>query len=88
MHLVLTKLAFLGLTSPANPKMGLRMTTLHEETAPLPRKHSLDLIRDEDIEDDDSGNQEAGAKPEYTVNIPWGMFLRTLKKWFLFVGVG
>ncbi|KAK5639247.1 hypothetical protein RI129_011739 [Pyrocoelia pectoralis] len=41
----------LGMTSPANPKLGLRMTTLHEEQLPLPRKHSLELITDESCEE-------------------------------------
>lgn len=40
--------------SPANPKLGLRMTTLHEEQMPLVRKHSLDLITDEIMEDEKS----------------------------------
>ncbi|KAL3290384.1 hypothetical protein HHI36_023724 [Cryptolaemus montrouzieri] len=40
----------LGLTSPANVKIA-RMTTLHEEQHSSPRKHSLDLIADENIED-------------------------------------
>lgn len=39
------------MTSPANPKLGLRMTTLHEEQVPLPRKHSLELVNDHDSED-------------------------------------
>ncbi|XP_031336617.1 kinesin-like protein KIF13B isoform X5 [Photinus pyralis] len=39
------------MTSPANPKLGLRMTTLHEEQLPLPRKHSLELITDESCEE-------------------------------------
>ncbi|XP_025837390.1 kinesin-like protein KIF13A isoform X2 [Agrilus planipennis] len=33
----------LSMTSPANQKIGHRMTTLHEEQIPQPRKHSLDL---------------------------------------------
>lgn len=41
---------FSGVTSPANQKLGLRMTTLHEEQLPLVRKHSLDYIVDEDEE--------------------------------------
>lgn len=44
---------FSGVTSPANQKLGLRMTTLHEEQLPLGRKHSLDFISDETAEDDD-----------------------------------
>lgn len=46
------------MTSPANPKMGLRMTTLHEEQVPLPRKHSLELITDEHGEEDKYDNNE------------------------------
>ncbi|KAK4871535.1 hypothetical protein RN001_015659 [Aquatica leii] len=41
----------LGMISPGNPKLGLRMTTLHEEQSPLPRKHSLELINDESAEE-------------------------------------
>ncbi|KAF5284466.1 hypothetical protein FQA39_LY17041 [Lamprigera yunnana] len=41
----------LGMTSPGNPKLGLRMTTLHEEQLPLPRKHSLELINNECCEE-------------------------------------
>ena len=45
--------------SPANQKVGLRMSTLHEEQIPLPRKHSLDLITDENPEEmnEDEGTQ-------------------------------
>ncbi|XP_071054782.1 kinesin-like protein KIF13A isoform X3 [Onthophagus taurus] len=52
-----TKL-FSGMVSPANQKIGLRMTTLHEEQVPLPRKHSLDLIADESSETEDNESQE------------------------------
>ncbi|CAG9759456.1 unnamed protein product [Ceutorhynchus assimilis] len=42
---------FSGITSPANAKIGLRMTTLHEEPSKtLPRKHSFDFL-DELIEE-------------------------------------
>lgn len=44
---------FSGVTSPANQKLGLRMTTLHEEQLPLARKHSLDFINDENVEDEE-----------------------------------
>ncbi|KAJ8964376.1 hypothetical protein NQ317_003093 [Molorchus minor] len=41
-----------GIASPANTKLGLRMTTLHEEPIKsLPRKHSFDLLTDETIEE-------------------------------------
>lgn len=46
----------LGLTSPANVKIG-RMTTLHEEQHPLPRKHSLDQILDETGEDESADEE-------------------------------
>ncbi|ENN74255.1 hypothetical protein YQE_09227, partial [Dendroctonus ponderosae] len=43
-------LVFSGMVSPANTKMGLRMTTLHEEPLKsLPRKHSFDFLTDEPI---------------------------------------
>ncbi|XP_076261045.1 kinesin heavy chain 73 isoform X3 [Rhynchophorus ferrugineus] len=43
---------FSNLSSPANSKLGLRMTTLHEEPVKtLPRKHSLDYLTDEPIEE-------------------------------------
>lgn len=45
-------LVFSGITSPANAKLGHRMTTLHEEQLPLARKHSLDLIADDSNEDE------------------------------------
>lgn len=45
---------FSGVTSPANQKLGLRMTTLHEEQLPLARKHSLDFISDETGEDENT----------------------------------
>lgn len=45
-------LVFSGISSPANTKMGLRMTTLHEEPIKsLPRKHSFDFLSDEPIEE-------------------------------------
>lgn len=43
---------FSGVTSPANQKLSMRMTTLHEEQLPLTRKHSLDFISDETEEED------------------------------------
>ncbi|CAG9855403.1 unnamed protein product [Phyllotreta striolata] len=56
-----TKL-FPGMVSPANAKLGLRMTTLHEEpTKMLPRKHSFDLLMDDPIEEQDEGYT---GKPE------------------------
>lgn len=43
---------FSGMASPANTKLGLRMTTLHEEPSKsLPRKHSFDLLTDDTIEE-------------------------------------
>lgn len=40
--------------SPGNPKLGLRMTTLHEEQPPMTnRKHSLDFDRISDIIEED-----------------------------------
>lgn len=49
-------LVFPGMVSPANAKLGLRMTTLHEEpTKALPRKHSFDLLMDDPIEEQDEG---------------------------------
>ncbi|KAK9723131.1 CAP-Gly domain [Popillia japonica] len=47
-------LVFTGIVSPANQKLGMRMTTLHEEQVPLPRKHSLDLITDESLQEEKS----------------------------------
>ncbi|KAG5875309.1 hypothetical protein JTB14_022220 [Gonioctena quinquepunctata] len=45
-------LVFSGMPSPANTKLNLRMTTLHEEpTKALPRKHSFDLLMDDTIEE-------------------------------------
>ncbi|KAF5272853.1 hypothetical protein FQR65_LT00449 [Abscondita terminalis] len=49
--------------SPGNPKLGLRMTTLHEEQSPLPRKHSLELINDESNEEK---YEYEDAKSKYT----------------------
>lgn len=61
---------FSGLTSPANAKLGLRMTTLHEEQMPLARKHSLDLIADESTEDEkDDSSTSHGGKLIYSVII-------------------
>lgn len=60
---------FPGLTSPANAKLGLRMTTLHEEQMPLARKHSLDLIDDESTEDEKDESAAHGGKSIYTVII-------------------
>lgn len=58
----------LGLTSPANVKIS-RMTTLHEEQHSSTRKHSLDFIADENLEDEDEddnhyekANQMVGNK--------------------------
>lgn len=63
------------LASPGNPKLGLRMTTLHEEQIPMTnRKHSLDFDRISDIieEDkyDDSNDEENDRKngfPDYEI---------------------
>ncbi|KAF5271787.1 hypothetical protein FQR65_LT17583 [Abscondita terminalis] len=52
-----------GMISPGNPKLGLRMTTLHEEQSPLPRKHSLELINDESNEEK---YEYEDAKSKYT----------------------
>ncbi|CAH1979369.1 unnamed protein product [Acanthoscelides obtectus] len=50
-------LVFSGVSSPASQKLGLRMTTLHEEPLkPLPRKHSFDLLMDEAIEEQTEEN--------------------------------
>ncbi|XP_045481473.1 kinesin-like protein KIF13A isoform X2 [Harmonia axyridis] len=56
------------LTSPANVKIS-RMTTLHEEQHSSTRKHSLDFIADENLEDEDEddnhyekANQMVGNK--------------------------
>lgn len=53
---------FSGMTSPANQKLGLRMTTLHEEQLPLARKHSLDFIADESNEEEDTFKHAEGSK--------------------------
>ncbi|XP_044257426.1 kinesin-like protein KIF13A isoform X2 [Tribolium madens] len=58
---------FPGITSPANTKLGLRMTTLHEEQPALPRKHSLDILSDDTIEEQcEDGHDE---KQEVTYNV-------------------
>jgi hypothetical protein len=49
---------FPGITSPANTKLGLRMTTLHEEQPTLPRKHSLDILSDNTIEEQCEDGQD------------------------------
>lgn len=46
------------MVSPANAKLGQRMTTLHEEQFPLPRKHSLDLLSDDTIEEQNEDSIE------------------------------
>ncbi|KAL1492379.1 hypothetical protein ABEB36_010633 [Hypothenemus hampei] len=58
---------FPGMTSPANAKMSLRMTTLHEEPLKtLPRKHSFDYLTDEPIEEQcEDGLEE---KPAQLIN--------------------
>ncbi|XP_056646132.1 kinesin-like protein KIF13B isoform X4 [Diorhabda sublineata] len=56
-------LVFPGMVSPANTKLGLRMTTLHEEpTKSLPRKHSFDLLMDDPIEE--QGEEGINGKTE------------------------
>lgn len=50
------------------------MTTLHEEQAPLPRKHSLDLIRDEEIEDEENESRETGSKLVSSNHLPAAVF--------------
>lgn len=67
-NLPLYFVVFSGLTSPANAKLGLRMTTLHEEQLPLARKHSLDLIADECAEDEkDESSAAQEGKSIYSV---------------------
>jgi kinesin family protein 13 len=51
-------IVFPGITSPANTKLGLRMTTLHEEQPTLPRKHSLDILSDNTIEEQCEDGQD------------------------------
>lgn len=59
---------FSGMVSPANAKLGLRMTTLHEEPIKsLPRKHSLDLLMDDAIEEQ-VGESNEDEKVESTVS--------------------
>lgn len=58
-------LVYAGMGSPANTKLGLRMTTLHEEQLPLPRKHSLDLLSDDTIEEQNEDSIE--EKPDIQV---------------------
>ncbi|XP_049818282.1 kinesin-like protein KIF13A isoform X3 [Aethina tumida] len=53
----------LSMVSPANNK--LRMTTLHEEQLPLPRKHSLDLLHDVTIEE----QSEEGQDDKYNTHV-------------------
>lgn len=56
-------LVFPGIVSPANTKLGLRMTTLHEEpTKSLPRKHSFDLLMDDPI--DEQGEEGINGRTE------------------------
>ncbi|XP_065165638.1 kinesin-like protein KIF13A isoform X3 [Atheta coriaria] len=50
--------------SPANPKMTLRMTTLHEEL-PMQRKHSLDLIVDAETEEEKEDYEGSDAKSDF-----------------------
>lgn len=58
---------FSGIASPANAKLGLRMTTLHEEPIKsLPRKHSFDLLMDDPIEEH-VGESNEDEKVEPTV---------------------
>lgn len=72
MKLFLPITVFSGVTSPANQKLGLRMTTLHEEQLPLARKHSLDYIVDEDEEkkySEDEKNDGSVNKLIFNVNL-------------------
>lgn len=56
------------MASPANVKLGLRMTTLHEEPIKsLPRKHSFDLLMDDPIEEQ-IGESNEDDKVEQTVS--------------------
>lgn len=51
------------MASPANTKLGLRMTTLHEEpTKSLPRKHSFDLLTDDTIEEQTEEGQNGKSE--------------------------
>ncbi|KAJ8950328.1 hypothetical protein NQ318_021188 [Aromia moschata] len=57
-----TYIVFSGIASPANTKLGLRMTTLHEEPIKsLPRKHSFDLLTDDTIEEQIEEGQNGKA---------------------------
>ncbi|KAJ3639965.1 hypothetical protein Zmor_003291 [Zophobas morio] len=60
-------IVFPGLTSPANTKLGLRMTTLHEEQPSLPRKHSLDILNDDTIEEQCEEGQDEKKEVTYTI---------------------
>ncbi|CAH1153752.1 unnamed protein product [Phaedon cochleariae] len=58
-------LVFSGMASPANTKLSLRMTTLHEEpTKTMPRKHSFDILMDDPIEE----QNEEGANGQTEVH--------------------
>lgn len=61
---------FSGLTSPANAKLGLRMTTLHEEPIKsFPRKHSFDLLMDDPIEEQvGESNEDERVEPTVSIN--------------------
>ncbi|XP_018578799.1 kinesin-like protein KIF13B isoform X2 [Anoplophora glabripennis] len=59
-------LVFSGMASPANTKLGLRMTTLHEEpTKSLPRKHSFDLLTDDTIQEQTEEGQNGKTEVHY-----------------------
>lgn len=64
---LISSTVFSGVTSPANQKLGLRMTTLHEEQLPLARKHSLDFISDETGEDEDGMKNSGDDKTDESV---------------------
>lgn len=57
-----------SMVSPANNK--LRMTTLHEEQLPLPRKHSLDLLHDVTIEEQSEEGQDDKYNTHVSILIP------------------
>lgn len=58
-------LVYPGMVSPAQSKLGSRMTTLHEEQLPLPRKHSLDLLSDDTIEEQNEDGCEDKPSVQY-----------------------
>lgn len=63
------------MASPANTKLGLRMTTLHEEpTKSLPRKHSFDLLTDDTIEEQTEEGQN--GKTEIHVSVTLSVYDR------------